>query len=188
MNRHATARGFTIIEIILAVVVIGLIAALTMVAVHGAGNAGTDKQITSDLAALRAAITKAQANNPGVPLMRITGNSYTAGSCTSKPDGTDLAQLPRTDRCWTDYYSALDRISEAAYPNGLSGQTDLHGLADPYGRPYYIDENESERQNNPCIRDYISVFSRPFTSGAHSLQKFDRVGDFNTPLCQRYQQ
>ena len=87
-------------------------------------------------------------------LRYITQNTHTGGSCYSKANDTDLAALASSDACWTTYALTLQRISDA-------GNIDVRSLKDPWGRPYYIDENESENPAAMCNRDKIAVYALP---------------------------
>ena len=60
----------------------------------------------------------------------------------------------------------------------MSG-TDVRGLVDPWGRPYYIDENEGE--NGGCGQDAIGVYARPFVTG-QTMTKHTLLSKV-TPAC-----
>ncbi|MNY28566.1 hypothetical protein D3C86_1625490 [compost metagenome] len=109
---------------------------------------------------LRVAIDLARQKD-GVALRYVTNSTATGSPCWGKVDGTDLATLNKsTDGCWTQYTAALDTISTASNMN-------VRGLVDPWGRPYYIDENEGEGAvpATACGKDAIGYYSRPFTTG-----------------------
>ncbi|MNL48420.1 hypothetical protein D3C87_1712790 [compost metagenome] len=97
----------------------------------------------------------------GVAMRYVTSSTATGGPCWGKVNDTDLATLNKsTDGCWTQYTGALDAISIASGMN-------VRGLVDPWGRPYYIDENEGEGAvpATSCADDAIGYYSRPFTTG-----------------------
>lgn len=149
-------RGFTIVELLIVIVVIGILAAITIVAFNGVQQKAQSAKISSDLTNFDKAIEAARVNS-GTVLMNITGSTATAGNCMSKPAGTDLASLDHaTDPCWIAYKTAMKNISDASGINVVN-------LVDPWGRPYVLDENEGA--GSPCGNgnDQIGVFTRPLT-------------------------
>jgi len=152
--------AFTIVELLIVIVVIGILAAIIIVAYNGVqANARTAK-INEDIANLQKAILAARNTQGDVALRYVTQSTATGANCWSKSSGTDLAALPTTDGCWTAYFSALSKISAASGIN-------VTKLVDPWGRPYYIDENEGEGANPPtaCTKDNIGYYAQPFTTG-----------------------
>ena len=148
--------GFTIVELLIVIVVIGILAAISIVAYTGIQDRARASKISSDLRNLQQAVTIAR-QNENKTLLQITGSSATGESCWYLASGTNLASLADTHACWADYRQALDRISVA------SGM-DVRSLKDPWGRPYLIDENEGENGTG-CLRDTIGVYSNPFVQG-----------------------
>jgi prepilin-type N-terminal cleavage/methylation domain-containing protein len=150
-------RGFTIVELLIVIVVIAVLAAIVIVAYNGVQTRARQSKITSDLAQLEKAIGAARTIQ-NKPLYNITGNSGTAYGCTIKADGTNLAALAKTDTCWADYLDTLDAISTV-------GGANVRGLVDPWGRPYYIDENENQDDSGSCNKDVIGSYRDPFVGG-----------------------
>lgn len=151
-----TSRGFTIVELLIVIVVIGILAAITVVAFNGVQQRAQEAKIKSDVSAIVKAVQAAQTTR-NQTLFAILSNSATGSPCWSQADGTDLAQLDKVNHgCWTTYNAALTAIGQASGAN-------LTGLVDPWGRPYLIDANEGEGGN--CnLRDTIAVYKRPFTT------------------------
>jgi prepilin-type N-terminal cleavage/methylation domain-containing protein len=153
-------KGFTIVELLIVIVVIGILAAITIVAYNNVQARSNQSKIDADMRNLKQAIEVAR-NQDGVALRYVTLSAATGSGCWGKATDTDLATLPKaTDGCWTNYAAALDRISTASGMN-------VRNLVDPWGRPYYMDENEGEGADPPnaCGDDAIGVYARPFTTG-----------------------
>ena len=153
--------GFTIVELLIVIVVIGILAAITVVAYNGIQNRARDAKVSSDMHNLGLAVNAARVQTGGA-LRYVTNSSATGSGCWSKADGTDLATLLKTDSCWASYISALDKISIASGVN-------VRNLVDPWGRPYYIDENEDEPAGT-CRDDYFGTYALPFTT-AQTMDK-----------------
>jgi prepilin-type N-terminal cleavage/methylation domain-containing protein len=149
-------NGFTIVELLIVIVVIGILAALVIVAYGNIQDRARTSKINADMASLDKATKVARASTNGA-LRYVTLSAATGSACWAKPDGTDLAALPKTDGCWTSYLAALDKISTASNIN-------IRNLVDPWGRPYYIDENEEEPTGS-CRDDNMGTYARPFTTG-----------------------
>ena len=145
-------------ELLIVIVVIGILAAISIVAYNGIQDRARQTKTSSDLSLLKKASVMARENNSQT-LAQASGSTGTAFNCTSKPDGTDLSTLHKSDSCWLDYYQFLNNISTA------SG-VDIRGITDPWGRPYMIDENEGVA--GACTRDLISVFTLPFQTDWYS--------------------
>lgn len=168
-------HGFTIVELLIVIVVIGILAAIVIVAYNGVQDRARQTKISSDLNTFAKAIYGARTQT-GQVLGGITGSFGTASSCVSKPNGTDLSALPKTDSCWVDYFSALNKISTASGIN-------IRGLVDPWGRPYYLDENEYEGGSTYCIKDQLGAFQIPFVSGWTEMNGTDvRIAN-SMPNC-----
>lgn len=148
--------GFTIVELLIVIVVIGILAAIVIVAYNGVQARARTAKTSADMQNLDSATRAARTATSGA-LRYVTLSAATGSACWGKPDGTDLAALPKTDSCWTSYLSALDKISTASGIN-------VRGLIDPWGRPYYIDENEEEPAGS-CRDDTMGTYAQPFTTG-----------------------
>ena len=152
--------GFTIVELLIVIVVIGILAAITIVAYNGVRARANQSKIDSDMRSMKQAIEIAR-NQDSVALRYVTLNTATGSGCWSKVSDSDLAALDKaSDSCWTTYFLTLSRISAASNMN-------INNLVDPWGRPYYIDENEGEGAvpATACADDAIGVYARPFTNG-----------------------
>lgn len=151
------SRGFTIVELLIVIVIIGILVALVIVSYNGIQDRARQAQIANDQTLLLKAISAARVNSGDVALRYVTLSTGTAGGCVNKASGTGLATLNKTsDSCWTNYLTALQRISNAS-------NIDVTKIVDPWGRPYYLDENEGEYA---CpTGDSFGVYRQPFVSG-----------------------
>lgn len=147
------SKGFTIVELLIVVVVIAILASVTVVAYGKVTERANYSSAEVGVRTLEQAILVAR-QNTSMTLGKITKNNYTAFHCIELPSGTDIAKLPKTNQCWSLYFTALDRISEAS---GI----DVRNVVDPFGRPYVIDENEGENPSNLCQRDTVAVYKMP---------------------------
>jgi len=133
--KNKQQNGFTIVELLIVIVVIGILAAITIVAYNGIQQKAKIASATSDLVALNRAIQAARVNE-NKTLLGITGTGCTSCSDTS---GAKFAQ-------------AIDRISAASGAN-LSKLKN----GDPWGNPYSMDENEGEGATPCASRDTIGL-------------------------------
>jgi prepilin-type N-terminal cleavage/methylation domain-containing protein len=128
-------NGFTIVELLIVIVIIGILAAITVVAYNGIQERGRVSRANSDLALLNRAIQTARISEDKT-LYSITGSN-----CT---------------RCFDQarYELTLDRIGAAA-------KTNLSGLkaGDPWGNKYGIDENEGEGADPCANRDSLYLMT-----------------------------
>lgn len=177
MGKTNTQRGFTIVELLIVIVVIGILAAITIVAYNGVQGRAHTAKINADLALLNKAIQASRINNSESALRYVTDLTGTAGTCMYLAPGTDLATLDKTSHtCWTQYLASMKKISDASGINVLN-------LVDPWGRPYAMDENEKEGTST-CGngRDVIGVFSRPFSGTSWIINNQVSI-PYITPGC-----
>jgi prepilin-type N-terminal cleavage/methylation domain-containing protein len=161
--------GFTIVELLIVIVVIGILAAITMVAYNGVQDRARATKVSADLAMLSKAIQAARVTSGDTPLRYVTNSTATAFECMNKAAGTELATLNKTtDPCWVAYKAALQAISTASNMNVVN-------IVDPWGRPYVIDENEKENLAS-CApgQDYVGTFLRPMT-GSWALNDYTAI-------------
>ena len=136
--------GFTIVELLIVIVVIGILAGIVIVAYGGISTRANNAKRDSDMNLYYKAIGAAQQLS-GKNLRTITGSSYSAGECisaTSNPSAVEPKDLSKSHACWIRYYDNLSKIGTAAGMN----LSPLRG-GDARGNPYLIDENEGESGN-----------------------------------------
>ena len=131
IKQHAQP-GFTIVELLIVIVVIGILAAITIVSFNGVQDKAKTTQAQTDLRNLTQAIHAARVNT-GKTLRNITNSNDSRGSKLSAD-------------------AAIDAIAEASGIN-------VSGLkkGDPWGAWYRIDENELEQNPTDCRQDRIEI-------------------------------
>lgn len=167
--------GFTIVELLIVIVVIAILAAITTVAYGNIQTSARNSEINADLTTLTKAAMAARVAVGDQVLNGVTGSYATAGSCTSLASGTDLADKTAAAACWTSYNNSLNAISVASGIN-------VRNIVDPWGRPYFLDENEREGGAACGGRDNFGVFARPHVTGYGSITNMKPL-PYITPGC-----
>lgn len=145
-------RGFTIVELLIVIVVIGILAAISIVAFNGVQARGKQARIDSEVASLLKAAEMARIAK-GTTLTGVTGSTYSLHWCVSTAVNTaqvEPRELADTHDCWVRYRAMLATIEAASGAN-------LKGLyeGDERGNPYMFDENDGET----CNKDFLYRFT-----------------------------
>jgi type II secretory pathway pseudopilin PulG len=148
--QRAPSKGFTIVELLIIIVVIGVLALIVINSFANAQSQARAAKVNHDLSVLHHAILAAR-ESTGKTLLQITGSGCTRCSCPYlSGDTTPYNTLPKTSSCWINYYNMLSAVGTAANTS-LSDLRD----GDPWGTPYIVDENEGEQVGTPCRKDSI---------------------------------
>lgn len=158
-GKNRGQKGFTIVELLIVIVIIGLLASLVVVAYGGIKDRSVRATQTSDLQQIKKAIMTARVNK-NMTLGQITGSYWSLEPCLYVWSGGNTTNtvprlLPKNGPCWQAYYNVLDSIQAASGVN-------MQGLkkGDPNGNPYYIDESEGESHFSACSQhDALVLFS-----------------------------
>lgn len=168
-TKNPWPKGFTVVELIVVIVVIAILASISYVSYNSVQEQAREARIKAEANTMKEAIETAR-NKTGQSLRHITGTYWTGQYCLFQPpgapspgapipNGTDFSvQNSMTQACWDDYLAAVQAISDAS---GI----DVTGFRDPWGRPYYIDENEEDNGYYECSSDVIGWLSNPYTGG-----------------------
>lgn len=162
--------GFTIVELLIVIVVIGILAAITVVAYNGVQQRANTAKRDSDVALYQKAIYLAR-ESTGKFLKDITLSTWSIGSCATSsgnPGNVVPKDLPKTHACWTKYYDNLSKIGAAANMN-----LDALKAGDSNGNPYGLDENEGEQ----CAEDKMYTF----TGTGAAYTEIKSMSRFNGP-------
>lgn len=138
MKKFNRQKGFTIVELLIVIVVIGILAAITIVSYSGIQQRARLSTATSEISQLNKAILTARINQ-GKTLMQITGSGNTCAAASR-------------------YEPTIDKISEAS---GMNLSALKKGT--PWGGLYCIDENEGEFDTTDCRLDIVRVNGQPIT-------------------------
>lgn len=150
-----TQQGFTIVELLIVVVVIGILAALVLNSFSKAQDDARVAKVKNDITVLNKAVQNARTNTSKT-FREISGSGCTSCACPYlNGDTTPYNTLSKTHNCWVRYYATLDAVASAAMTN-----LDQLKDGDPWGSPYGIDENEGEFSDNPCRKDSLRSFGK----------------------------
>ena len=154
MNRTKMS-GFTIVELLIVIVVIGILAAITIVAYNGISGRAKEATLTSDL---NSATKKIETE-------RVLTGSYPS-SAASADGGQGLKSSPG---------------NTFAYYNSYKGQTDSYCLAGTLTgsiKKYYITNTTGFVQEGVCDRAFVTKGSAGPSCGANCFYLILNTADF----------
>lgn len=153
------SRGFTLVEILIVIVVIGILAALSLVVYSNISERAMRAAALTELAQLRNGIMVAQtktglsirdlaAKSPAVwdGLKHYDGSPSYGVDYPCPPDMTGIKMSDTSNHCVMSYLRFLDRLK----PYVGDGFESLK-KGDPWGRPYVIDDEEDGSLIENCI-------------------------------------
>jgi prepilin-type N-terminal cleavage/methylation domain-containing protein len=173
-------RGFTIVELLVVIVVIGILAGLVIVSFAGVSQQATVATLNSDLknAATQLEIDKTNSTSGAYPISEAAANG---GNGLPKSNGTNYFYYVTSD--YQSYLLIADAPGVTATPY-ISSTTGVVGEGDPYALPaglltnlvsyWPLDETSGTRydaQGSNDLTDYATVTSR--TGKQSSAASFD---------------
>jgi len=147
MNKRLNLGGFTLVELIVVIGIIGILATLGVGSYTNIQKKARETKISSDLGEIKKAIESARITS-GKTLGQITGNYCSA--CSACWGAGDLRNVPDSHLCAVRWLNAVTKISA----QGLIGVEDIR--RDQWGSPYWLDENDGEWASDICRIDAIA--------------------------------
>lgn len=160
LDRHTdTYKGFTIVEVLIAIVIIAILVTISIVSYNGIVYRSQRASAISELTVLATAIRQAQtfrakslheigAESPAVWAGTVNGQYGGASGGIDHPCPANMTNIKMTDtanQCVATYLRMLDRLT-AITRDSYSQLRD----GDPWGRPYVIDDEEDGSAYEEC--------------------------------------
>lgn len=153
-------KGFTIVELLIVIVVIGILAAITIVAYNGVQQRARDSKRQSDIAVLQKALEMYHVDNGGYPACSPTayqpGNGR--GSCYSDTAGFVSALVPKyisespkdpdsTGDSRYRYFYGSEKTSDTTYRASADDNYIIVVAYESKGGPYVTQLGSDTKQN-----------------------------------------
>ena len=139
-------RGFTIIELLVVTAIIGILSGIVISAVSSARTKANKVSAQAKMRQLTNTI-QVSAGELGKTLGNITPNNsqgtnnWTGETCLSYTGGPVRNLKNSTGNCYNDWVAAINAIAAGASTTLPIKASDFY--RDPWGSPYYLDENEN---------------------------------------------
>ena len=166
MNKSRS--GFTLVELFIVIVIIGVLSAVTTVAYSGLMTRAQNTKIKADISLLKkVAMSAREANSKplGGFLSGCGGGGESA--CCLGSGNIDLTSESTAPQCWQAWKQNLSALSAGT---GAS----LSNMVDPWGQPYIIETQEAA---GSCRQDSIYAVKPPVTGWGST-----RLGTSNLPF------
>ncbi|MFA5155094.1 MAG: prepilin-type N-terminal cleavage/methylation domain-containing protein [Patescibacteria group bacterium] len=137
------AGAFTLIELLIVIAIIGLLSAISILALNRSRGQARLARVRSDISQFIRAVAIAQGES-GLTLGQMTGSycSRCDSACGVWPPGSnDLRNVPNDNSCYDRWITSLANL-EIALGGVAIGADKIQ--RDPWGSPYLLDENECE--------------------------------------------
>lgn len=155
--KFRTDNGFTLIELMVVIAIIGLLASVILINLNSAQNRAKKARARAEMIQIiRAADLARTLSN--TTLMGVTGNNCSA--CGGNPEPAMLASLQAIS-------------TKSGVPNIVNLRND------PWGGKYYLDENEGEINSQDCRRDVMYASANPETDPDATTYWFE----YQTSYC-----
>ena len=177
LNEKSESKGFTIVELLVVIVVIGILAAITIVSYTGISDKATAASIQSDLTSAKKQLNLYYVDHGSYPAS-IDGNNCPVGSspspdtryCLKPSSGNSFTYLPNSTTIATDYSLYVSN----------SGNSSLY---------YRISNNSaiSSALTKSCPYGFIVVpGSSTYGTSDFCVMKYEakQVGSSTTPISQ----
>lgn len=135
LNTSPENSGFTLIEILVVVSIIGLLASIAMVGLRSARTKALITRVNADLVQIQKQIDLARLRRNST-LLQITGSGCSDCASRGTKVTTNVANMATLQNSWR-------QIGFVSSPQ------------DPWGTPYLLDENELESSTSDCRYDGV---------------------------------
>lgn len=116
MGKTTTQRGFTIVELLIVIVVIGILAAITIVAYNGVQQRARDVTRSSDIAGIQKALELYRVDNGVYPSVGTDGTGYALSTLATALVPTYIPKIPSDpNTSLTNYQYVRSTAASGAY-------------------------------------------------------------------------